>query len=155
MSTFQQVIIVGHLGSEPQTKHFDGGSQLTNISIATTEYWIDKSSGEKKELTEWHRVILNGKLSELADKYLKKGSKVLIEGKLRTRKYLDNSNVERYTTEIVARNMTFMSSANNSQDNQGSAVDQYNQKNQNQGHAGDQFLNMPSGKEEEHDDLPF
>jgi single-strand DNA-binding protein len=155
MSTFQQVIIVGHLGSEPQTKHFDGGSQLTNISIATTEYWIDKASGEKKELTEWHRVILNGKLSELADKYLKKGSKVLIEGKLRTRKYVDNANVERYTTEIVARNMTFMSSANSSQDNQGSAVDQYNQKNQNQGHAGDQFLNMPSGKEEEHDDLPF
>lgn len=157
MSTFQQVIIIGNLGNEPETKHFDGGGRLTQMSIATTEHWNDKQTGEKKESTEWHRVIVNGKLSELAEKYLSKGSKVLIEGILRTRKYTGTDNIDRFTTEIVGRKMTFMSSSNSTntnQQNQGSAVDAYNQKNKEQ-HAGDQFLNMPANGNEEHDDLPF
>lgn len=153
MSTFQKMIIIGHLGSDPQTKHFDGGSQLSQLSIATTEHWTDKTSGEKKELTEWHRIVLNGKLSELAEKFLKKGSKVLIEGKLKTRKYTDGQNIERYTTEIVGQNMTFMSSANNestsSNDNNTSAVDQYMTKQPNNG------IENPPSSSEEHDDLPF
>ncbi len=153
MSTFQKTIVIGHLGSDPLTKHFDGGSQLTQLSIATTEHWSDKSSGEKKELTEWHRIVLNGKLSELAEKYLKKGSKVLIEGKLKTRKYTDASNIERYTTEIVGQNMTFMSSSNSSESNQNtnesSAVDQYMNKQPNNG------IENPPSSSEEHDDLPF
>lgn len=147
------MIIIGHLGSDPQTKHFDGGSQLSQLSIATTEHWTDKTSGEKKELTEWHRIVLNGKLSELAEKYLKKGSKVLIEGKLKTRKYTDGQNIERYTTEIVGQNMTFMSSANNestsSNDNNTSAVEQYMTRQPNNG------IENPSSSSEEHDDLPF
>lgn len=147
MSTYQKVIIIGFLGDEPQTKHFEGGGQITNLSVATTENWKDKQTGEKRSLTEWHRVSLNGKLSELADKYLNKGSKVLIEGTLRTRKWTDGNNIERYTTEINGRNMTFMGSkdqSSNTQQNTGSAVDAYNQNKQ---------TNEPIGEQD--DDLPF
>jgi len=108
MSTYQKIIIIGHLGDAPKTTQFQGGGQITQISVATTEYWNDRVSGEKKSLTEWHRVVLREKLSKLADKYLKKGSKVLIEGKNKTRKYTDSTNIERYVTEIVADKMTFM-----------------------------------------------
>lgn len=147
MSTFQEVIIIGNLGSDLQTKVFENG-QVTNISVATTESWIDKVSGEKKESTEWHFIALHGKLSELADKYLYKGSKVLIKGKLKTRKYLDSANVERYVTEIQGREMKFMSPPREQQPAPQSAVDQYQAKHQN--------AQTPSpGKEEDDPDLPF
>lgn len=161
MSTFQKIVIVGNTGNDPETKHFENGGQLTNLSVATTETWKNKQTGEKQSLTEWHRVTFNGKLSEIVDKYVKKGDKILVEGKLRTRKWTGQDNIERYTTEIVAREMTMLGSPSGStnRENGGSAVDAYQSKQQNQGHAGDQFLagqtDKPSTTEDEHDDLPF
>lgn len=115
MATYQKIIIIGHLGDDPKTTRFQSGGQVTQISVATTEYWNDRVTGEKKSQTEWHNVILREKLSELADKYLKKGSKVLIEGKNKTRKHTDSQGIERYVTEIVTDKMTFMSSSESEQ----------------------------------------
>lgn len=153
MSTFNKVVLVGNLGDDPQTNHFEGGNQITNISIATTESWNDKQTGEKKSLTEWTRVVFRNKLSELADKYLKKGSKVLIEGKLRTRKWTDNQNIDRYITEVHANNMVFLSSSNQSNDNQGSAVDKYQSKQSEQTNSFADGDNHE--KDEDEDSLPF
>ena len=127
MSSYNKVILVGNLGDEPQTNIFESG-QVTNFTMATSETWKDKGTGEKKELTEWSRIVLRNELSKLADKYLKKGAKVLIEGKMRTRKWTDNNGVDRYTTEIHASNMTFLSSSQNSTSNEKSAVDEYENK---------------------------
>lgn len=127
MSSYNKVILVGNLGDEPQTNIFESG-QVTNFTMATSETWKDKVTGEKKELTEWSRIVLRNELSKLADKYLKKGAKVLIEGKMRTRKWNDNNGVDRYTTEIHASNMTFLSSSQNSTSNEKSAVDEYENK---------------------------
>lgn len=144
MSTFQKIIIVGHLGDAPKTTQFQSGGQITQISVATTEYWNDRVSGEKKSLTEWHRVLLRDKLSELADKYLKKGSKILIEGKNKTRKYTDGNNVERYVTEVVADKMTFMGGPD-----EGSAQPKA------QTQTEPQPTERPQQSSDDHDDLPF
>lgn len=96
-----RVIIVGNLGQDPEVKYLPNGGAVTNITLATSESWKDKQTGEKKETTEWHRVILFGKLAEVAGEYLRKGSQVYIEGKLQTRKWQDQSGNDRYTTEIV------------------------------------------------------
>ena len=96
--------LIGHLGKDPEIRSFQNGGRVANLSIATSESWKDKESGERKERTEWHRVtILSDGLVTIAEKYLAKGAKVYIEGKLETRKYTDRDNVERYTTEIVLR----------------------------------------------------
>lgn len=100
-----KVIIVGALGNDPEIKHLASGSAIANLSIATSEQWRDKQTGEKKEQTEWHRVVIFGKLAEVAGEYLRKGSQVYIEGQLRTRKWTDNNGVDRYTTEIVIPQM--------------------------------------------------
>ena len=97
-----KVILVGHLGRDPETRHTQDGAAIVNLSVATSENWRDKSSGERREKTEWHRVVIfNERLGEVAQKYLKKGSKVYIEGQLQTRKWTDQSGVEKYTTEVV------------------------------------------------------
>jgi single-strand DNA-binding protein len=96
-----KVIIVGTLGQDPEVKYMPSGSAIANMSLATSETWKDKQTGEKKEKTEWHRVAIFGKLAEIAGEYLRKGSKVYIEGKLQTRKWQDQSGTDRYTTEIV------------------------------------------------------
>lgn len=96
-----KVILVGNLGQDPEVRYMAVGGAVTNISIATSESWKDKSSGETKEKTEWHRVVLFGKLAEVAGEYLKKGSQVYIEGALQTRKWTDQQGAEKYTTEIV------------------------------------------------------
>jgi single-strand DNA-binding protein len=97
-----KVILVGNLGRDPETRHTQDGAAIVNLSVATSENWRDKSSGERKEKTEWHRVVIfNEKLGEVAQKYLKKGSKVYVEGQLQTRKWTDQSGVEKYTTEVV------------------------------------------------------
>src|SRR5688500_17958909 len=99
-----KVIIVGNVGKDPEVRTFQNGGRVCNFSVATSESWKDKASGEKKERTEWHRVsILNDALVGIAEKYLKKGSKVYLEGQLETRKYTDKDCAERYTTEIVLR----------------------------------------------------
>tara|TARA_R110000851_G_scaffold108617_1_gene230057 strand:- start:35731 stop:36168 length:438 start_codon:yes stop_codon:yes gene_type:complete len=109
MSSYQKVIICGNLGQEPTTRVFDNGGQVSNFSVATSEKWNDKNTNEKRELTEWHSVVVHGKLSEIVDKYLDKGDKVLVEGTLRTRKWKGTDDVEKYTTEIICRNLTMLS----------------------------------------------
>ena len=96
-----RVTILGNLGNDPEVKHTNSGSAIASLTVATSESWNDKATGEKKEITEWHRVVLFGKLAEVAGEYLRKGSQVYIEGQLRTRKWTDNAGVEKYTTEVV------------------------------------------------------
>jgi single-strand DNA-binding protein len=103
-----KVIIVGNLGNDPEVKYMPGGDAVANITVATSESWKDKSTGEQKEATEWHRVVFFRRLAEIAGEYLKKGSKVYIEGKLKTRKWQDQSGNDRYTTEIVASEMQML-----------------------------------------------
>ncbi|EAR0120319.1 single-stranded DNA-binding protein [Salmonella enterica] len=96
-----KVILVGNLGQDPEVRYMPNGGAVANITLATSESWRDKQTGEMKELTEWHRVVLFGKLAEVAGEYLRKGSQVYIEGQLRTRKWTDQAGVEKYTTEVV------------------------------------------------------
>ena len=108
MASVNKVIIVGNLGRDPETRYMPNGEAVTNVAVATTESWKDKNSGEKKELTEWHRITFYRKLAEIAGQYLKKGSQVYVEGRLQTRKWTDKENVERYTTEIIADTMQML-----------------------------------------------
>jgi len=110
MASVNKVILVGNLGRDPETRYLPSGEAVTNISVATTDSWKDKASGEKKELTEWHRVAFFGRLAEIAGEYLKKGSQVYIEGSLRTRKWQDKEGKDRYTTEIRADVMQMLGS---------------------------------------------
>lgn len=103
-----KVIIVGNLGQDPEVKYMPSGQAVCNISVATTDSWSDKASGEKQEKTEWHRVVFFRRLAEIAGEYLKKGSQVYIEGRLQTRKWQDQSGVEKYTTEIIANEMQML-----------------------------------------------
>jgi len=96
-----KVILVGNLGQDPEVRYLPNGGAVTNISIATSETWKDKQTGEQKDRTEWHRVVIFGKLAEIAGEYLKKGSQVYIEGQLQTRKWQDQSGQDKYTTEVV------------------------------------------------------
>ena len=101
MAGINKVILVGNLGAKPEVKYASNGNAISNLSVATSESWTDKSTGQKQEKTEWHRVSLFGKLAEIAGQYLDKGSKVYVEGKLQTRKWQDQSGQDRYTTEVV------------------------------------------------------
>lgn len=103
-----KVILVGNLGNDPEVRYSNNGAAIANISIATSESWKDKNSGEQQERTEWHRVVLFNRLGEIAGEYLRKGSQVYIEGKLQTRKWQDQSGQDRYTTEIVANEMQML-----------------------------------------------
>jgi single-strand DNA-binding protein len=103
-----KVIIVGNVGGDPETRYMPSGSAVTNLTIATNESWKDKQTGEQKERTEWHRVAMFNRLAEIAAEYLRKGSQVYIEGKLRTRKWQDKSGNDRYTTEIIADEMQML-----------------------------------------------
>ena len=103
--TVNKVILVGNLGKDPEVRHTQDGKAIVNLSIATSESWRDKSSGERKEKTEWHRVVIfNENLAKVAEQYLKKGSTVYLEGQLQTRKWTDKDGVEKYSTEIVLQN---------------------------------------------------
>lgn len=108
MASVNKVIIVGNLGRDPEVRYSASGDAMCNITVATTESWKDKQSGEKKELTEWHRISFFGRLAEIAGQYLKKGSQVYVEGSLRTRKWTDKDGQERYTTEIRADEMKML-----------------------------------------------
>ena len=157
MRGVNKVIIIGNLGADPEARQFNNGGNVTNISVATSEQWTDKQSGEKREATEWHRVSLFNRLGEIAAQYLRKGSKVYIEGSLRTRKYQAPDGSDRYTTEIRADQMQMLDSNddNNRQishpDRQKSQNDQkepnkkINKNNVNQG--------LPPGPVD--DDIPF
>ena len=105
-----KVTLIGNLGNDPEVRYGASGNAVANISLATTESWRDKDSGEQQEKTEWHRVVFFGKLAEIVEKYLDKGSSVYIEGKLQTRKWQDKSGADRWTTEIVGNELTMLGS---------------------------------------------
>ena len=129
MRGVNKVIIVGNLGADPESRQFSNGGSVTNISVATSEQWTDKQTGERREATEWHRISLFNRLGEVAAQYLRKGSQVYIEGSLRTRKWQDQNGQDRYTTEIRADNMQMLGGAGGGgyQGNQGNQ--NYNNQN--------------------------
>ncbi len=106
--SINKVMLIGHLGRDPEIKYAASGAAIANVSIATSRNWKDKSSGEKKEETEWHRVVFYDKLAEIVGQYLKKGSSVYVEGRLKTRKWTDKDGAEKYTTEIIAETMNML-----------------------------------------------
>ena len=108
MASVNKVILVGNLGRDPEIKVFPSGDQVANVTVATTDKWKDKQTGEMKEATEWHRITFNGRLAEIAGQYLRKGSQVYVEGSLRTRKWTDQSGVEKYSTEIRADSLQML-----------------------------------------------
>ena len=108
MASINKVIIVGNLGRDPEMRTFPSGDQVANVTIATTDKWKDKQTGEMKEATEWHRVVFNGRLAEIVGQYLRKGSQVYVEGSLRTRKWTDQAGIEKYSTEIRADQMQML-----------------------------------------------
>ncbi|ENZ0347025.1 single-stranded DNA-binding protein [Morganella morganii] len=122
-----KVILIGNLGQDPEVRYLPQGGAVTNITLATSESWRDKQSGEMKEKTEWHRVVVFGKLAEIAGQYLKKGSQVYIEGQLQTRKWQDQQGQDRYSTEVVVNvggSMQMLSGRNSGNDNTPPAVSQ-------------------------------
>ena len=108
MASLNKVLLIGNLGADPETRYTTSGDAVTNIRLATTETWKDKQSGEQKEATEWHRVVFYNRLAEVAGQYLKKGSQVYIEGKVKTRKWQDKDGQDRYTTEVQASEMKML-----------------------------------------------
>jgi single-strand DNA-binding protein len=150
-----KVILVGNLGADPETRSMPSGMTVTNIRIATSEAWKDKSSGAQQERTEWHSIALFGRLGEIAAEYLRKGSQVFIEGKLRTRKWQDKSGNDRFTTEIIADNMQMLGG-------RGGIGGGGGERGAEKGGAGgpppenyDQSPAPAGGKEDFDDDIPF
>lgn len=140
-----KVILIGNLGADPETRHTAGGNAVTNLSVATSESWRDKQTGEQRENTEWHRVVLFGKLGEIAGEYLRKGSKVYLEGRLQTRKWQDRDGNDRWTTEIIANDMQMLDSRGGG-DTMGSSSQDYRRPSSDSSSPG------PEGLE---DDIPF
>jgi len=147
-----KVILIGNLGQDPEVKYMPNGNAVANISVATSESWKDKTTGEKVEKTEWHRVVFFGRLAEIAGEYLKKGSKVYIEGRLQTRKWQNQQGVDQYTTEIVANDMQMLDSRGQGQGHTGgqSYQNQPNQQNNQQSSS-----HPPPAANEFDDDIPF
>ena len=157
MRGVNKVIIIGNLGADPEARQFNNGGSVTNISVATSEQWTDKQSGEKREATEWHRVSLFNRLGEIAAQYLRKGSKVYIEGSLRTRKYQAPDGSDRYATEIRADQMQMLDSNddNNKQISHPGSQKLQNDKQQPNNKINHNNVNqgLPSGPVD--DDIPF
>jgi len=148
-----KAILIGNLGKDPEVRYSASGSAIANITLATTESWKDKDSGEKQEKTEWHRVVFFGRLAEIVGEYLKKGSQVYVEGRLQTRKWQDANGNDRYTTEIVANNMQMLGS----RAGQGVPADSFNQD---QPQSQPPATNAPTaggggGTDDFDDDIPF
>jgi single-strand DNA-binding protein len=153
MASVNKVILVGNLGRDPETRYLPSGEAVTNISLATTDTWKDKASGEKKEATEWHRVSFFGRLAEIAGEYLKKGSQVYVEGQLRTRKWQDKEGKERYTTEIRADTMQMLGSRSGSGEPREQREPMMEPKS---GEAKAPAAKKPAGKfDDMEDDIPF
>ena len=155
MASVNKVIIVGNLGRDPETRYLPSGEAVTNISIATTDTWKDKATGEKKEATEWHRVAFFGRLAEIAGEYLKKGSQVYVEGSLRTRKWQDKEGKDRYTTEIKADTMQMLGSRAGAGEPRGEPRGEAAPKGDAPAKAGT-VAKKPAGKfDDMEDDIPF
>jgi single-strand DNA-binding protein len=145
-----KVILIGNLGADPEVKYMPSGEAVANVSVATTDSWKDKNTGERVERTEWHRVVLFRRLGEIAGEYLKKGSKVYIEGRLQTRKWQGQDGQDRYTTEIVANDMQMLDSRG------GGGSTNFNQGNQGQSSSAPQSQPAPAGGMDDFDDdIPF
>src|SRR3989442_3305073 len=151
MASVNKVIIVGNLGRDPETRYNPEGGAITNISVATTDTWKDKASGEKQERTEWHRVVFFNRLAEIAGEYLKKGSQVYVEGSLRTRKWKDKEGQERTTTEIVAERMQMLGSRQGSGD--AGARERASEAKEPVPAGGGMRAKKPSGKVDDIDDV--
>ncbi|MDG1496022.1 MAG: single-stranded DNA-binding protein [Porticoccaceae bacterium] len=164
-----KVIIVGNCGQDPETRYLPSGGAVTNISLATSESWKDKNTGEQQERTEWHKVVFYNRLGEIAGEYLKKGSKVYVEGSLRTRKWQGQDGSDRYTTEVIANEMQMLDSRGGQEGGGGGGYQQnrpqQNQGQQNQGQMQNQGQQQnhnpapkpqaPQGMETFDDDIPF
>jgi single-strand DNA-binding protein len=150
-----KVILVGNLGADPETRSTPGGTTVTNIRIATSETWKDKTSGASQERTEWHRVALFGRLGEIAAEYLRKGSQVFIEGKLRTNKYQDKQGNERFSTEIIADNMQMLGGRGGGGAGGGMGADRGASAGAPPRDDYDQSPAPAGGKEDFDDDIPF
>jgi len=143
-----KVILIGNLGRDPEVRYMPSGSAVTNVTIATTDSWKDKQTGDKQERTEWHNVVFFNRLAEIAGEYLKKGSKVYVEGSLRTRKWQDkNTGADRYTTEIVANEMQML-------DSKGGGSAAFNQDASSSNNVDAQPA-MATALDEFDDDIPF
>ena len=158
MASVNKVILVGNLGADPETRFMPNGDAIANIRLATTESWKDKATGEKKELTEWHRVVFRSKLAEIVGQYLKKGSAVYIEGRIRTRKWQDKEGQERYTTEIEAREMQMLGGRQNASSSSEGEVE-YGGSMPSSNAPSNQRASAPAKKapsfEDMDDDIPF
>jgi single-strand DNA-binding protein len=144
MAGINKVIIVGHLGQDPEIRYMSDGSAVANFSVATSESWTDKNTGEKKERTEWHRIVAWRKLGEICGKYLSKGKQVYVEGKLQTRSW-EQDGVKRYTTEIVASDVQFLGSRDSGGGN----------RQPSKGASSDQGYPEPPLPDTREDDIPF
>jgi len=144
-----KVIIVGNLGGDPETRYMPSGSAVTNLTVATNESWKDKQTGEQKDRTEWHKVAMFNRLAEIAAEYLRKGSQVYIEGKLRTRKWQDKSGQDRWTTEIIADEMQMLGGRGGAGGGGGSAPKSSGQD------SGPPSAPPQTGPDDFDDDIPF
>ena len=151
-----KVILIGNLGSDPEVKYTPDGVPVANFSLATSESWNDRSTGERQERTEWHRLVLWRKLAEIASQYLKKGSKLYVEGKLQTRSWDDQSGQKRYTTEIVVNEMEMLDSrGEGGGGGGGGGYSDQSTGGQNAGPAAQPEAPPPPGAGGDDDDLPF
>ena len=143
-----KVILIGNLGRDPEIRSLENGVKLARFSMATSETYNDRSSGEKKEITEWHNIVAWRGLAEVVEKYFLKGMKIYVEGRLKTRSWQDDSNMTKYSTEIIAENMTILSSKNEANSNKTEPYTNLNEK---------PFSQIPSDilKENSDDNLPF
>lgn len=152
MRGVNKAILIGRLGQDPTVRQFQNGGQVAEISLATSEVWNDKNTGERREATEWHRVTFFGKLADIASQYLKKGSVIYVEGKLKTEKYTDNNGVERYATKIIADNLQMLGGNQDSQQSGYQQNNEYQQPPQQNGYPQPQGNLQPSPAD---DDIPF
>ena len=155
-----KVIVVGNLGADPETRYTASGTPITTLSVATSEQWTDKQSGQKQERTEWHRVKMFGRLAEIAAEYLKKGRQVYIEGSLRTDKYTGKDGIERYSTEIIANEMQMLGGGGEMGGGGGGGGGYRGRPQQSSGggqpsHGGQAPAPAPSGGDFVDDDVPF
>ncbi len=146
-----KVIIIGNLGDDPESRSFPDGGSVCNVSVATSESWKDKQTGQQKESTEWHRIVFRNRLAEIAQQYLRKGSKVYIEGKLKTRKWTNNQGQDQYTTEIQASQMQMLGGKSEGQ----SATPQPNQQQQAQNAVASTPQAQPGSFDDFDSDIPF
>ncbi|CAL4324556.1 single-stranded DNA-binding protein [Buchnera aphidicola] len=154
-----KVILIGYLGKDPEVRYMQNGSAVANISIATSESWKDKKTGDIKENTEWHRVVLFGKLAEISGEYLSKGAKIYIEGSLKTRKWKDQNGIDRYVTEIIVKangTMQMLGSRISNRDDQNQKDNNFIVKNKNSKDLNqDSFLEDDLSGPEFDEELPF